>query len=66
MMNLFLHIHPVKVKERSIKFTYTFYLGGLAIGLFFILTVSGVLLMLYYHPSVPQAYSVYSQHTCKK
>jgi quinol-cytochrome oxidoreductase complex cytochrome b subunit len=56
MNNFFLHIHPVKVRERSLRFTTTFYLGGLAIGLFFILTVSGVLLMLYYRPSVPRAY----------
>lgn len=56
MGNLFLHIHPVKVRERSIRFTTTFYLGGLSIGLFAILTMTGLLLMFYYHPSVPRAY----------
>lgn len=54
--SLLLHIHAVKVRERAIRFPYTFYLGGLALGLFAILTVTGILLMLYYHPSVPGAY----------
>lgn len=56
MNGLFLHIHPVKVRERSLRFSTTFYLGGLSLGLFLILIVTGILLMLYYHPSVPQAY----------
>ncbi len=54
--NFFLHLHPVKVRKRSIKFTYTFALGGLTTGLFLILTVTGALLMLYYRPSVTEAY----------
>lgn len=56
MNSLLLHIHPVKVRERSLRFATTFYLGGISLGLFLILIVSGILLMLYYHPSVPQAY----------
>lgn len=55
--NFFLHVHPTKVKKRSVKFTYTFGLGGLSAGLFIILAVTGALLMLYYRPSVHQAYS---------
>jgi quinol-cytochrome oxidoreductase complex cytochrome b subunit len=54
--NFFLHIHPVKVRARTITFTRTFYLGGLSAVTFFILTVTGLLLMFYYHPSVPRAY----------
>lgn len=54
--SLFLHIHPVKVRPKAIRFTYTFYLGGISFGLFLILVITGVYLMLYYHPSVPQAY----------
>jgi cytochrome b6 len=54
--NFFLHVHPVKVRKRSVKFTYTWGLGGLSAGLFIVLTVTGALLMLYYRPSVPQAY----------
>lgn len=54
--NFFLHLHPVKVRKRSVKFTYTWGLGGLSLALFIVLTVTGALLMLYYHPSIPQAY----------
>jgi quinol-cytochrome oxidoreductase complex cytochrome b subunit len=39
------------------SFRATWYLGALAFGAFLILVVTGVLLMLYYHPSVPQAYA---------
>jgi quinol-cytochrome oxidoreductase complex cytochrome b subunit len=54
--NLFLHIHPVKVNVRAMAFTRTFYLGGLSAAAFFILVVTGIFLMFYYHPSVPRAY----------
>jgi quinol-cytochrome oxidoreductase complex cytochrome b subunit len=51
-----LHIHPTKVRRRAIEFSRTFFLGGLSAACFFLLTVTGVLLMFYYRPSVPQAY----------
>ena len=54
--NFFLHIHPVKVRTEAMKFTRTWYLGGLSAITFGILVVTGVLLMFYYHPSVPRAY----------
>lgn len=54
--NLLLHILPVKVRRESLRFTATFYLGFLAFSLFAILVITGVLLMFYYHPSVPRAY----------
>jgi cytochrome b6 len=54
--NFFLHVHPVKVRKRSLKFTYTWGLGGLSVGLFIILVGTGALLMLYYRPSVSQSY----------
>lgn len=54
--NLLLHIHSVKVRPRVIRFAHTFYLGGLSIGLSVILVGTGIYLMLYYHPSIPQAY----------
>jgi len=54
--NFFLHIHPVKVREKAIRFSRTFYLGGLTAATFLILVVTGILLMFYYHPSAPRAY----------
>lgn len=56
-MNFFLHFHPTKVRRRAIAFPRTFYLGGLTAGTFLILVATGVLLMLYYHPSAPRAYA---------
>jgi quinol-cytochrome oxidoreductase complex cytochrome b subunit len=54
--NLFLHALPAKVREKSLRVRATYYLGSFAFFLFLILTVTGILLMLYYHPAVPQAY----------
>ena len=54
--NFFLHLHPVKVRKSTVRFCATFCLGGLSLALFIALTVTGVLLMFYYHPSAPRAY----------
>ena len=54
--NFFLHLHPVKVHRNSLKATYTFGLGLVSFFLFFILVVTGILLMFYYVPSTSQAY----------
>ena len=53
--NVFLHIHPVKIKRYATKVTYTFCLGGLSF-MFLVLTGTGVLLMFYYIPSADLAY----------
>jgi cytochrome b6 len=55
--NVFLHLASVKMRRRSLAFGATWYLGTLTLATFFILTGTGILLMLYYHPSVPQAYA---------
>ena len=55
--NFFLHLSSVKVRKRSLSFGVTWFLGTLSLGTFAILVLTGVPLMLYYHPSVPQAYS---------
>jgi quinol-cytochrome oxidoreductase complex cytochrome b subunit len=54
--NFFLHIMPVRIHERSLRMTTTLGLGVLSLVLFILLTVTGVLLMVYYKPSVDQAY----------
>ncbi len=54
--NVFLHLLPVKVREKSLRARATYYLGSFSFFLFLVLTVTGILLMLYYHPAVPQAY----------
>lgn len=55
--NVFMHLASVKVRRRALDFGVTWYLGTLSLGCFFILVATGILLMLYYHPSVPQAYA---------
>jgi cytochrome b6 len=54
--NLFLHVLPVKVREKSLRARATYYLGSFSFFLFVVLTVTGILLMLYYHPAAPKAY----------
>ena len=55
--NVFLHLFPTKVRRRMISLGATWYLGILTLGTFLLLVITGILLMLYYHPSVPQAYA---------
>jgi quinol-cytochrome oxidoreductase complex cytochrome b subunit len=56
MNNVFLHLHPVRVKKHAIRYTYTFCLGGITFFLFLALTVTGVYLMFFYVPSITRAY----------
>jgi quinol-cytochrome oxidoreductase complex cytochrome b subunit len=55
--NVFLHLFSTKVRRRMVGLSTTWYLGTLTFGTFLILVITGILLMLYYHPSVPQAYA---------
>jgi len=55
--SFFLHIHPVKVSLRSLRWTYTLGLGIISTILFGVLTVTGILLMFHYVPSVERAYT---------
>jgi quinol-cytochrome oxidoreductase complex cytochrome b subunit len=55
--NVFLHLASVKISRKSLAFRATWFLGTLSLGTFLILVATGILLMLYYHPSVPQAYA---------
>jgi quinol-cytochrome oxidoreductase complex cytochrome b subunit len=55
--NVFLHLASVKIRGKALSFRATWFLGTLSLGTFLILTTTGILLMLYYHPSVPQAYA---------
>ncbi len=54
--NFFLHLHPVKVHQNTLRPGYTLGLGLISLFLFILLTVTGVLLMFYYVPSTAQAY----------
>jgi cytochrome b6 len=54
--NVFLHLHPTRLHRTHVKITHTYCLGGLTFFMFLGLTVTGVMLMFYYVPSVNQAY----------
>ena len=55
--NVFLHLHPVRLPKHAVKLKYTWCMGGLSFFLFLVLTISGILLMFYYRPTVEYAYT---------
>ncbi|MBW1850800.1 MAG: cytochrome b N-terminal domain-containing protein [Deltaproteobacteria bacterium] len=55
--NFFLHVQGARTHLNTLRPTYTFGLGLISLYLFLITIVSGVLLMLYYNPSVEHAYN---------
>jgi len=54
--NVFLHLHPVKIWRGAVALKHTWCMGGITFLLFIILTVTGILLMFYYHPNPRDAY----------
>src|ERR1700749_4673105 len=57
LTNFFLHLHPVSVKQQGIALSYTWCMGGITFFLFLVETVTGVLLMFYYRPTLEHAYN---------
>jgi quinol-cytochrome oxidoreductase complex cytochrome b subunit len=55
-LNVWLHIHPAKVRKEHLRLKHTWYLGFITFFLFIILVTTGVALMFYYRPHPPQAY----------
>lgn len=54
--NLFLHIHAVRTHRWSLRKSFTLGLGVATTSLFLILTVTGIMLMVYYKPTAAEAY----------
>ena len=54
--NVVLHLHPIKVKKSGIRMSYTWCMGGTAFFLFLVETITGLLLMFYYRPTVEYAF----------
>src|SRR6476660_3775070 len=57
LSNIFLHLHPVRIRKSGVKLRYTWCMGGLSFFLFLVLTLTGTLLMFYYRPTTEWAYS---------
>lgn len=53
----FQRMMSARVIESRLGFRVTWYLGALTLGCFTIQVTTGLLLMLYYHPSIPQGYA---------
>src|SRR3982750_1635103 len=57
LTNFFLHLHPVSIKKQGIALSFTWCMGGITFFLFLVETVTGVLLMFYYRPTLEWAYN---------
>lgn len=54
--NFVLHLHPVSIKTHALRPSFTWCMGGITFFLFLVETITGVLLMFYYRPTVEWAY----------
>ncbi|MGH8103184.1 MAG: cytochrome b N-terminal domain-containing protein [bacterium] len=54
--SVWLHLLPSRMPENWVYFNYSYFLGVISFYLFLLLTVTGMLLMLYYRPTVDLAY----------
>ena len=55
--SLILHLHPVKVRRSGVRMSYTWCMGGTSFFLFLVETITGLLLMFYYRPTLEYAYT---------
>ncbi len=51
------HLFPKVILEKNLKLSYTFCFGGLCLVSFFLLIITGILLMFYYRPDPEHAYN---------
>jgi quinol-cytochrome oxidoreductase complex cytochrome b subunit len=56
LSNVFLHIHPARINRDAVRYAFTWGMGGITFFLWIVLTITGIMLMFYYHPSKVQAY----------
>jgi len=56
LSSVLLHVRPARARPTDYRFAVTFCLGGISAFLFAVLTVTGVFLMVYFRPTVPEAY----------
>jgi quinol-cytochrome oxidoreductase complex cytochrome b subunit len=56
LSNLVLHLHPVTIRKHALRLQFTWCMGGITAFLFLVETITGVLLMFYYRPTLQWAY----------
>ena len=54
--NVFLHLHPTKIRRHALRLRFTWCMGGITFLLFLIEVVTGIILMFYYRPTGEYAY----------
>lgn len=54
--SVWLHLLPTRMPQNWVYFNYSYFLGVISFYMFLVLTVTGMLLMLYYRPTVELAY----------
>ena len=54
---VFLHLHPTRISAGRMKISFTWCLGGLSFLLFLVTAFTGALLMIYYRPTLDNAYA---------
>jgi quinol-cytochrome oxidoreductase complex cytochrome b subunit len=54
---VFLHLHPTRMSASRMKISFTWCLGGLSFLLFLVTVLTGALLMIYYRPTLENAYT---------
>lgn len=57
LTNFVLHLHPVAIKKHAVRLNYTWCMGGITFFLFLVETITGLLLMFYYRPTIEWAYN---------
>ncbi len=57
LTNLVLHLHPVAISKHAVRLQFTWCMGGITFFLFLVETITGVLLMYYYRPTIEWAYN---------
>ena len=54
--NVFLHLHPAKIRRHGLRLRFTWGMGGLTFLMYLVTVVTGVILMFYYRPTAEHAY----------
>lgn len=57
MSNIFLHLHPIKLRKSGLQMRFTWCMGGLTFLMYLVTVVTGVFLMFYYRPTAEYAYA---------
>ncbi len=63
LASFFLHLHPRVIPEASAQVRYTWCLGGLALWMFVLESITGILLVLHYTPTSRGAYATIEEIT---